>query len=35
LENLAYVANEKEEYQIDIEVCYDCWMNETNAEISN
>jgi len=27
--------NEKEVYQLDLEVCYDCWMNETNPKISS
>jgi hypothetical protein len=26
--------NEKEVYQLDFEVCYDRWMNETNPKIS-
>jgi len=25
--------NEKEVYQLDMEVCFDCWMNETNPKI--
>jgi hypothetical protein len=25
--------NEIEIYQLDIEVCFDCWMNQTNPEI--
>jgi hypothetical protein len=25
--------NEKEVYQLDFEVCYDCWMKQTNPEI--
>jgi hypothetical protein len=24
---------EKEVYQLDLEVCFDCWMNNTNPEI--
>jgi len=27
--------NEKEIYQLDLEVCYDCWMDETNPKISS
>jgi len=26
--------NEKEVYQLDMEVCFECWMNETTPEIS-
>jgi hypothetical protein len=26
--------NEKEVYQLDMEVCFDCWMNKTTPEIS-
>lgn len=25
--------NEKEVYQLDFAVCYDCWMKQTNPEI--
>ena len=25
--------NEIEIYQLDVEVCFDCWMNQTNPEI--
>ena len=25
--------NEIEIYQLDTEVCFDCWMNQTNPEI--
>ena len=25
--------NEIEIYQLDIEVCFDCWMNQTNPQI--
>ena len=27
--------NEKEIFQLDLEVCYDCWMKETYPDISN
>jgi len=27
--------NEKEIYQLDLEVCYDCWMNETYPDVSD
>ena len=26
--------NEKDVYQLDFEVCFDCWMNETSPKIS-
>jgi len=25
--------NEKEVYQLDFEVCYECWMDQTSPEI--
>ena len=25
--------NEKEIYQLDIEVCFECWMNQTNPKV--
>ena len=27
--------NEKEVYQLDLEVCYDCWMNENFPDVSD
>jgi len=27
--------NEKEVYQLDLEVCYDSWMNEAYPDISD
>jgi len=36
MEDLCQVCNkyEKEVYQLDMEVCFDCWMNQTTPEIS-
>jgi hypothetical protein len=28
-------TREVEVYQLDFEGCFDCWMNETNPEISD
>lgn len=27
--------NQKEVYQLDFEVCYNCWMNQTNPDVSD
>lgn len=27
--------NQKEVYQLDLEVCYNCWMNETNPDVAH
>ena len=27
--------NEKEVFQLDLEVCYECWMKETYPDVSN
>jgi hypothetical protein len=35
VEDLCQICNknEIEIYQLDIEVCFDCWMNQTNPQI--
>ena len=35
VEDLCQICNknEIEIYQLDTEVCFDCWMNQTNPEI--
>ena len=35
MEDLCKICNknEIEIYQLDTEVCFDCWMNQTNPEI--
>ena len=35
VEDLCQICNknEIEIYQLDTEVCFDCWMNQTNPEV--
>ena len=35
MEDISQICNqiEKEVYQLDFEVCYDCWMKQTSPEI--